>query len=309
VIRVGVDIGGTKTHAVAVADDGTLLASRVRPTVRGARGVLDTAVRAVADVVGPGVPDSVGVGIPGAVDAATGTVRTAVNLDLDALPLGAELGRRTGVPVRVENDVKASALGAAQRFGGTGGTGGTLTYLNVGTGVGAATVLHGALLRGTTGWAGELGHLVVEPGGPVCGCGQRGCLEAVVGGGALRRRLAALVPPVALPDLCTAADPEGRLAPERDRVAGALAQACTAAALAYDPDVIAVGGGVVEHGTGLLDRVLDTLRSRAGASAFLTDLAIDRRVRAVPEDWPVAALGAALVGALPPEPVAGALAG
>ncbi|MBU5422986.1 ROK family protein [Cellulomonas hominis] len=309
-MRVGVDIGGTKTQAVAVADDGTVLASRVRPTVRGPRGVLDTAVRAVADVAGAGggsrAPESVGVGIPGAVDAASGTVRTAVNLDLDALPLGAELARRTGLPVRVENDVKASALGAAQRFGGPAGT---VTYLNVGTGVGAATVLRGALLRGTAGWAGELGHLVVEPDGPACGCGQRGCLEAVAGGGALRKRLAALDPPVALPDLCSSADLGGRLARERDRVVGALAQALTAAALAYDPDVIAVGGGVLAHGTGLLPRVLDTLRARATTSAFLTDLAIDRRIRTVPEDWPVAAVGAALVGALPPEPAAGALAG
>lgn len=292
-MRVGVDIGGTKAQAVALADDGTVLDVRVRPTVLGPRGVLDTAALVVAEVAGGTTPRSIGVGIPGAVDPAAGVVRTAVNLDLDALPLGPLLAARTGVPVRLENDVNAGALGAALRYGGTGEA---LTYLAVGTGVGVATVVRGELLRGAAGWAGELGHLVVEPGGEPCGCGQRGCLETLVGGAAVGRRLAALDPPVTLPALFADPELQPAAAAERDRLTGALALALTTAAVAYDPDVIAVGGGVLAHAPGLLPRTLALLRTRAGGSAFLTGLAVDQRVRTVPADWPVAAVGAALAG-------------
>lgn len=289
-MRVGVDVGGTKTLALALADDGTVLDVRVRPTVPGPRGVLDTAERAAAEVAGGARPRSVGVGIPGVVDG--GTVRGAVNLGLDTLDLGAALAARTGVPVGVENDVKASALGAAERYCGPGGAG-TLAYLNVGTGIGTAAVMDGRVLRGARGWAGELGHLVLDPDGDPCGCGQRGCLEAVAGGGALSRRLAALDPPAHLRDLCTAP----ALVAERDRVTAALVHLITATALAHDPDVLALGGGVPAHATGLVDRVLAALGAAAAGSPFLAGLALADRVRPVPEDWPVAALGAALVGA------------
>jgi glucokinase len=298
-MRVGVDIGGTKTLAAALADDDSVLDVRVLPTVRGPRGVLDTAALVVAEVTDGVRPRSIGVGIPGVVDPATGVVRTAVNLDLDALPLGAALADRTGVPVRVENDVNAGALGAALRFGGTGEA---LTYLAVGTGVGAATVVRGELLRGAAGWAGELGHLVVDPGGDTCGCGQRGCLETLVGGAAVARRLAALDVPLTLPGLFVAGARPAVVA-ERDRLLGALALGLTTAAVAYDPDVIVVGGGVLTHAPALLPCTLELLRQRAAGSPFLTGLAVDRRVRAVPADWPVAAVGAALVGetAIAPE--------
>lgn len=292
-MRVGVDIGGTKTEAVALADDGTVLLARTLPTLHGARGVLETAAAAVAAVAVGAPAESVGVGVPGVVDPATGTVRTAVNLDLDHVELGAALAERAGVPVQVENDVKASALGAMLRFGADDAT---LTYLNVGTGVGVATVVRGHVLRGASGWAGELGHLVVEPDGDPCGCGQHGCVEAVVGGGSLGRRLAAFNPPVALPDLYADAHPRPEIAAEQARLVVALAHALVTAALAYDPDVIVVGGGVLTHGEGLLARTLDALRAAAVHSAFLAGLAIADRVRQVPAGWPVAAVGAALVG-------------
>lgn len=307
-MRVGIDIGGTKALAIALDDEGAVVASRRRPTQLGPDGVVATAMAVLrdlaADLQASGRWDAdadfetVGVGIPGRVDPDTGTVTTAVNLRIGSVSLGAELAARLGCRVRVENDVKASALGAASRFGIQDGM---LSYLNLGTGVAAATVLGGRLLRGVGNTAGELGHVVVDPQGDPCPCGQRGCLETLAGGAAIDRRLAALGVGVTLAELFTD-DWAGHaeVVKERDRVRRAVALALTTTVIAYGPDVVAVGGGVVDHAAGMLPAVADLLRAQARQSPFLDSLHIDRRVRLIPPDWPVAAVGAALVGASTP---------
>jgi glucokinase len=184
-LRVGLDIGGTKAHAVAVDENGAVVQQLRLPTGFGADAVLGTAIAAVtqlAALADRSASDflSIGVGIPGAVDSDTGRVAHAVNLGLENLELGRGLNEQFGIPVRVENDVNAAAFGAyhllsRQRAGTVQRSGAdSMAYLNLGTGLAAGLVLDGRLWRGSRGTAGEIGHIPVDPNGPLCTCGQSG---------------------------------------------------------------------------------------------------------------------------------------
>ena len=109
-----------------------------------------------------------------------------MNLGVDELDLAAAVEPELGVPVRVENDVKAAAFGAYALHGGRPAR---WRYLNLGTGIAAGIVTDGELWRGARGTAGEVGHISIDPNGPLCRCGQRGCIEALAGGGGHRRAL------------------------------------------------------------------------------------------------------------------------
>lgn len=296
---LGIDIGGTKTHGVLLDASGRVLADQVRPTRKGADGVLSTA-RAVADdclreaAVDRSQLAGVGVGIPGQVDHLTGVVRTAVNLGIDHLELGALLSADLGVDVRVDNDVKAAARGAAQALDVQGAD---LTYVNIGTGVAAATLVAGRVVRGEGNLAGEIGHVPVVPDGERCACGQRGCLEALVGGGRIAARLALIDPPLALPTLVAQAT-RGRLEAiaELDRIAGGIATAVQLVVLTQGSARVVLGGGVIHATPGLVDHVRRMLELRAAESDFLASLHLPGRVVVLPSGYPVAAIGAALVG-------------
>ncbi len=171
-IRVGLDVGGTKIDAVAVAA-GEIIGRIRRPTGWGEDAVVAGVVGAV-EALGreagfrPDEVGSVGVGIPGMVDADSGLVLHAVNLGVDSLDLAARAEQALGIPFRIENDVKAAALGAAALRGADG----TMAYLNLGTGVAAGIVVDGRIWRGARGTAGEVGHLSVDPAGRLCAAGS-----------------------------------------------------------------------------------------------------------------------------------------
>ena len=161
-LRIGIDIGGTKTDAVVVDERGVMVQQLRLTTGYGAEAVLQTAVEAVtrvAELAGLAVRDaeSIGIGIPGRVDSATGWVAHAVNLGVDGLDLGNELSNRLGVAVRIENDVNAAALGAYHRLEADGWPGAhdhSMAYLNLGTGLAAGIVIAGQLWRGSRGTSG-----------------------------------------------------------------------------------------------------------------------------------------------------------
>ncbi|MGO4534540.1 ROK family protein [Leifsonia sp. 2MCAF36] len=298
-MRLGIDIGGTKTDAVAVDERGAL-AQRVRlPTGFGHAAVVDTAVAAVSRIgeltgLAPAAFQSIGVGVPGMVDTASGNVAHAVNLGLDRLELGGMLAGRlgVGVRVRVENDVKAAALGAYHLLGLSG----TMAYLNLGTGMAAGIVVDGRLWRGSGGIAGEIGHLPVDPQGPLCACGQRGCLETVASGSGVARQWPTHDPlPVrAVFAAAAAGDPDARAITAR--LAAGIAAAVRVLVLTVDPATVVIGGGLSHLGERLLGDVHGVLHDAERASPFLASLDLAGRVRLVPEGTPVAALGAALVG-------------
>ena len=298
-VRVGLDIGGTKIDGVALGAAGDVLATSRRPSPSGVGDVVEAAGRVVADLldqVGPGGPPalaSVGIGIPGLVDPRTGTVRSAVNLGFghEQVPLAALVSAVTGhVGVSVENDVKATALGASALLA----PGEDLALLSLGTGLAAGIVLDGRLLRGGSAAAGEVGHLAVDPAGALCACGQRGCLETVASGAALQRAWPHGGEGRSAQHLFAAAAAGERAAVHvRDRWAAAVALTVRTLALTCDPARIVLAGGVAGVGRPLLDAVGGALRAQAAGSAFLRGLALDERLSLLPGDRPVAAIGAA----------------
>jgi predicted NBD/HSP70 family sugar kinase len=323
-LLAGLDIGGSKVLAVAVdasGDDGRArVVEQVRlTTFQGPEGVVDTALRALTALAGklvghtgqPGGPatlfSGVGIGVPGLVDAERGAITHAVNLGVGTggLALADRLRRRLLLPVVVENDVNAAALGAAAhlRLGRI-----DMAYLSIGTGLAAGIVLDGALRRGPHNASGEIGHIPVDLSGPVCGCGQRGCLEAVASGSAIGARWPASAgsdengeatikatqgPATALFAAASAGDPKAIII--RDEVAGYLAAAVRMLALTIDVDLVVLGGGVAEVGEPLRHAVASALDRQAESSAFLRGLDLAARLSVVPRDQPVAAVGAALL--------------
>jgi glucokinase len=302
-LRVGVDIGGTKTEAVAIDDAGSVIDSVRVATGFGAEAVIASTVEAVgalAALVGGGPRDfvAIGVGVPGAVDPASGRVAHAVNLGLDGLALGDELAARLGVRVRLENDVNAAALGAFHLLGHSPHH--SMAYLNLGTGLAAGLVLGGHLWRGSRGTAGEIGHIPVDPNGELCVCGQRGCLEMVASGSAVARQWPTDHPrPVQ--DLFEAAVRGDALAIEvRQRFIDNVASAVRVLVLTVDVDDVVIGGGITSLGTPLLEAIRGVLADWSARSQFLASLELPSRIGLAPAG-PVASVGAALVGQRAPE--------
>jgi len=300
----GLDIGGSKADGVVTDAAGGVLA-RVRvPTTPGPDGVVDTAVAALESLagrLGVAVPQlgPVGVGVPGLVDPARGVLVHAVNLGVggDGLDLADRLRARCGLPVRVENDVNAAAYGAATCLGLLDVD---LAYLSVGTGLAAGLVLGGRLRRGARAAAGEIGHVPVDPAGPACACGQRGCLETMASGAAIAAAWPVeshAVPPAEALLRAAEAGEESAVA-VRDRMADHLAAAVRLLVLTVDVDLVVLGGGVAEVGEPLRRAVADALARQAVEAAFLRTLELPSRVRLVGRE-PVAAIGAAALGRLP----------
>lgn len=301
-MRLGIDIGGTKTAAVLIGVDGELSDQVRMPTGFGADAVVATALRAVEHMsvtagVDPSAFGSIGIGIPGAVDAATGRVAHAVNLGLDDLDLGGRIAERLGVAVRVENDVKAAALGAHHLLGTTdGGHAHSMAFLNLGTGLAAGIVLDGRLLRGVQGIAGEIGHLPIDPLGDRCVCGQRGCLETIASGLAIAGAWPTEHPLPSRDLFDRAAEGDARALEVQARFLRGVASAVRVLVLTTDVDVVVIGGGLSALGDELLDGVRGVLDEWSERSPFLASLGLSRRVRVIPPGFPAAAVGAALVG-------------
>lgn len=191
---VGVDIGGTKTAGALIDPDGTVQArvSMETPRPAGGAAMAETAARIVETLAAQADAPiaAVGVGTVGVVDVGSGEILAASDLFVGwaGFPLGESLARRLGVPVRVENDVNAFLLGEAAWGAASGST--DALGIMLGTGVGGALMLDGALRQGAYGSAGEIGH-TPGYGELVCTCGRVGHLESVASGTAIRLRYAA----------------------------------------------------------------------------------------------------------------------
>ena len=196
---VGIDIGGTKLATVVADSTGHILGKVRKPTLaeKGpeyALGLLFDMVRETISLAGLEQTSisAIGVSCGGPLDTKTGIVYSPPNLPgWDALPLKAKLESEFQVPVTIENDANASAL-AEYRFGGGRGYNAVL-YMTMSTGIGGGIVLDGQIYHGANDSAGEVGHQILLPDGPLCGCGKRGCLEALCSGPAIARRTQAAI--------------------------------------------------------------------------------------------------------------------
>lgn len=294
---IGVDIGGTTTRASALGP-GLEAAHTVRsPTGHGARPLILGTIEAIGEVISECAepPARIGIGLPGRVDHLHGTVSDGVNLGLDGrpVPLAELVADEFGVPVHLENDVNAATLGAAHlSFDDPSSI--DVAYLSVGTGIAAGFLLHGKLRRGWSGAAGELGHLSVDPGGPLCACGQRGCIEALSSGASIAERWPAAAQGGVLNLLRSHMAGNPRATDVWEKMSYGLAAAVDAIVLSVDPEVIMVGGGVAEIGEPLLLALLHQLARRHSGSAYLRGLEIGSRVSLAPRKFEIGAIGAAL---------------
>lgn len=274
---VGVDVGGTKIAAGVVSHEGELLNEVRYPTANVRERLLSTIAEAIVEVKRGYDVGGVCLAVPGFILARENKVLSAANLEaIEGIPLKEELGGRTGLQVTVENDANAAAWGEF-RFG-VGKDVEDLILVTLGTGVGGGVISRGVLLRGARGTGGELGHITVQPAGPRCGCGNRGCLEALASGTAIARRAQKVAnerPDSALGRLATERAPLGEdvldLARKGDEASVKVLQETgtwLGIGLAtfvniFDPEVIAIGGGVSEAGDLVLEPARRELRLRS----------------------------------------------
>lgn len=316
--RVGIDLGGTKI-LVAVVDTENKVRGEAKQATHAEEGQ-DAVVRRIVATVQEALDDAdvklsavtaVGVGAPGATDFASGVVHYAANLGWHDVPLAERLHSQLGAPVFVDNDVNVGTL--AEYLLGAGRGVQHLAAMFVGTGIGGGLIVNGHLYRGFRGATGEIGHMAVVPDGPLCGCGRRGCLEAVASRTAIEREVQAALDagrPSVLRDLI-AASKRGRLTSgiiakaleQKDplmedvigRVQRFLAMAMANLVNILDPEVVVMGGGVVESlGKDFVEAV-----ARAARADFLAKKDAER-VRIVPASLgdQAGAVGAALMAGL-----------
>lgn len=190
---VGVDMGGTKILSAVIDAEGNILGTAKVPTKadEGTSVVIDRIADAIQKAIGKsGVNkasiEAVGIGAPGPLDPETGVVIFAPNLGWRDVPLKAELEARVGIPTFVDNDVNVGTLGE-HAFGAGKGVQ-NIVGIFVGTGIGGGIILHGELFHGASKTAGEIGHIIVKADGPRCGCGVRGCLEALASRAAMTKQ-------------------------------------------------------------------------------------------------------------------------
>ena len=303
-LLLGIDVGGTKIAGVAVdARSGELLAEHRQPVDEVQ---LDRQVRGVAahlvGAAGGGQLAAIGLAVPGLVDAGTGVMRLAVNVEAGELAIGPLVAEAMGAPCFVEHDARAAALWLLER----GDPQGSLAYLSVGTGISAAIVIAGRLVRGVTGLAGEIGHTQAVDDGPLCPCGLHGCLEAVAAGPAVARMAEeALASGEATSLSIGAAGPEAvyRAATAGDRVAVAiadrvgvhLARAIRGIVLSYGIDRVVIGGGMSRAGEPFLRPILDELEREQAASPLISHALTPNPVELLPADSDPGAWGAVVV--------------
>lgn len=277
-VVVAIDVGGTTLKGAIVLASGEH--TRVERRETGAerpltaRRVGDFAAEIAAGARARGLlPVACGVAVPGLVDASRGVVRANVQFGWRELPLRDRLEERLGLPVRLENDVRAAALAetTAVRYRSRRAD---FLFVALGTGVGGALVLNGRVRSGAHDGAGELGHVVAQPEGPWCGCGRRGCLTQYAGSAGLARRYVEAMSAHGLPLPARADELDGRavvaLAGADDRIATevwtegveALATTIADAVALLDVGLVVLGGGGVAAGTRLLEPLASALEAR-----------------------------------------------
>ena len=258
---VALDIGGTKIAArVATAGEGSAATGRTETPPDGEAALaaaLELVDSLLAEAAADGV-DGVGVSFGGQVDARAGVVRRSLHVPgWDGVPLGSLLEDRLDAPARIANDADAGALG---EWHDGGRPPAPVAYVTASTGVGGGIVVDGEILTGADGLAGEVGHLIVDPGGARCGCGRRGCVETVASGPAIARRAGAASAEAVV---AAAARGEPGARGVLEQAAHALAVAVSALVAIVDPAFVAIGGGVSLAGPPLWEPLLSELASLA----------------------------------------------
>jgi len=327
--QLGIDVGGTKILGVLLAEDGTIASEHRRDTLAGGRALVDDLsdlagrlLREAGALGGAAAPEAgggaggatLGIGVPGLVDR-TGTLLFAPNLlGASGTAIRDEVAGRLGadVSVRVDNDATCAAAGECAFGAGRGRR--DVLFVTLGTGIGGGILSGGRLLRGAVNFAGEIGHTVVDPQGPPCGCGRRGCWERYASGSGLGRlaRDAALAGGAGKVMALAGGDADEvrgehvvTAAAEGDPEAGEilsefawwLALGLANLANTLDPEVIVIGGGLVRAGDALLEPTRAAFVEQLEGSSLRPDI----EIVAAELGERGGAVGAAVIGRLGPD--------
>jgi glucokinase len=263
-VIAALDVGGTVIKAGLVDPDGTVRHEERHGTGvdRGPAAVVATILDIADALARRGGASMVGIGVPGIVDSAAGIAHYAANLGWRDVPFAQLIRDRSGVPAVLGHDVRNGALAEARLGAGVGAP--SVYFLAIGTGIAGGQVNGGVVDDGASGQAGEIGHLVVRPGGPLCNCGNRGCLEAVASASRIASAYRGLTGTEAsaaeVARLVTSGDEAAR-AVWCDAVE-ALADALAAQVVLADPGRIVIGGGLSLAGPTLFDPLTAALPSR-----------------------------------------------
>lgn len=290
---VAVDLGGTNTRAALFDDNGPHPTRQKKVRTQAEQGpdaVIERIIEAIEAVLPQSVADlRIGVGAPGPLDPRQGVVFEAPNLPgWNHVPLQARLEAYFDCPVRIGNDANLAALGEWRHGAGRGTQ--NLIYLTISTGVGGGVISDGRLVLGSRGLGAELGHILVEPGGPLCGCGRRGHLEAVASGTAIARAAVERLEAGETSSLKSihdqaelTAEHVGDAARESDPLAveviqGAatyLGRALADFAHIFNPEIFVLGGGVSQLGPLLFEPIEAELRDSIMSPTYLEGLRIE----------------------------------
>lgn len=281
----GVDLGGTKVYTALAAPDGKVLAETKIPTgaEQGLQHVVNRMVESVEQVLEAArIPQkqlgALAVGAPGPLDSDSGIIHQAPNLKWRNVPIKQILEQRLSIPVLLDNDANLAALGEYAYGAGQGEV--NMVYITVSTGVGGALIIDGRLFRGSSGGAGEIGHMTLLPDGPLCGCGNRGCLETLASGTAMAREARELVArgggkriiekaggePGRIDSATIAAAAKAGDAEASaiiNRAAGYLGIGVANVLNLLNPSLVILGGGVMEIGEPVWEGVRREVQARA----------------------------------------------
>lgn len=282
--RIGIDVGGTNVKIALVGDDGKIIYSNSIPTraEMGYEYTINSMKEAIKDLLKEtklqaSDIEGMGFGFPGQIDCQNGIVRLAPNIPgWVNVPIAKIMEEEFSIPTRVDNDVRTAALGELNYGAGVGCQ--NLVCITVGTGIGSGLVINGKLVRGASNAAGELGHIKLNmAGGPLCGCGDRGCLEAYASGpsivamaedyirGGKSTKYRELANPEITPYIVAVAAKEGDpVAKQIFRIMGEyIGIGLTSVINLLNPEKVIIGGGVAAAGDILFDPIKETIAKRA----------------------------------------------
>jgi len=309
---IGVDISGDSMVGVLIDLSGTVLETQrcLRPPLPEVQQVISWIAAMVENVRASGHIDptrlaGIGVAVPALIDRASGHVVRSTNLGWSDIPLARMLAEATGIEVYLENAARSIAL--SERWFGAGRDAEHLACVNVGMGIGMALIINGGLYTGADSQSGELGHTVVEPDGPVCLCGRRGCLEAVASGRAILKTVVQAVREgrpssvlsmaggdparISLDMVVKAADEGDSLCAETVRTAAfQIGLAVSNAITIVNPKMVVLSGSLIHSSRLVFESISETIRGQAPVSPNALETAAVVRARYGPL---AAAVGAA----------------
>ncbi len=284
-LTIGVDVGGTNVAAAAIADGAVVARAKTKTaTTGGVAGLIDTIVSTVNQLEAADA-EAVGVGLPGQISPDGQSLLSAANLAITPpVKIGPKLSKALGLPVMLDNDANIAARGECA-FGSAAGVDDVLV-LTIGTGVGSALQLDGKLRRGPNGLAGEMGHMVLHPGGRTCGCGGVGHLEAYAGRAGMERVAREAHLSGSTTELMTLAGSDGRIRSKHwqaaaangdpvaldliDEAAVGLGTAIASVTTVVDLSLVTIGGGLGDRlGAPFIDRISEVANEALFGEATL----------------------------------------